>query len=176
MKAITLALAGLLGLAALQPAQAQFAVPPGPFASQQALTNWWNVNNTSGMVTEVFFNGRKVYDKPTGFGPALVAAYYSCSLTNDVRMYCNRPSDGATRLDYLIDLYDTGIGTRPATADKDIYLDGQLVRAHTTPSRAGEVYLLKCLGDPSRRGGFYYYKLHRVFPDFSPPYIGKCYP
>ncbi|QWF19251.1 hypothetical protein [Lysobacter capsici] len=175
MKAITLALAGLLGLAALQPAHAEFVIPAGPFANEQALVAWWNANNSSGLVTEVFLNGRKVYDKPTGWGPAMVAPYYLCAATQDVRARCNSTLDGSTRLDTLIDLFDTGVGTRPALADTDIYLGADLVRPFTTPSRRAQVFLIRCLGDSSRRGGFYYYKFHHIIPDFGPPISHGCY-
>ncbi|MGO4260658.1 hypothetical protein [Lysobacter sp. TAB13] len=169
MKAISLVAAAVLGLAAVSPAQAQFTIPAGPFANEQALVAWWNANNTSGMVTEVFLNGRKVYDKPTGFGPAMVAPYYLCELTQDVRARCNSTLDGSTRLDWLIDQFDTGVGTRPALADTDIYLDNQLVRPFATPTRRAQVFLLKCTGDYSRRGGFNYYKFSYLFPGFGPP-------
>lgn len=133
MKIAAIALAGLLGLAALQPAHAQFAVPSGPFADKQALANWWNANNSQSALTQVFHNGKLAYSR-TGFGPGLVVKYYSCSTTGDVRRQCGRKTDPATSMSELIDRIDTESGSRPALADRDIFLDGVLYRPRTVAS------------------------------------------
>lgn len=177
MKIVAIALAGLLGLAALQPAHAQFTIPNGPFADEQAVVNWWNANNTSGAVTQVFYNGRKVYQRPTGFGPALIVKYYRCKQTLDVRTRCGHHLDAFSREDWLIDQIDTLNGTRPALSDSDIYLDNQLYRAYTTPTRRATYGLIGCKGEPSYRepGGISYFVVSGYSPDFSPPYVGKCF-
>ncbi|MEH6414536.1 hypothetical protein [Pseudomonas sp. CGJS7] len=177
MKAMTLALAGLLGLAALQPAHAQFTIPNGPFANQQAVADWWNANNTSGAVTQIFYNGKKIYEKRNGFGPALIVKYFQCKQTNDVRSRCGHHLDAFARADWLIDQIETRNGTRPATTDSDIYLDGVLQVDDPSMNAPSGKYLITCKGDPSFRepGGNTYFIVRGWVPDFSPPYIGRCY-
>ncbi|MEH6414535.1 hypothetical protein [Pseudomonas sp. CGJS7] len=180
MKVMTIALAGLLGLAALQPAQAQFTIPQGPFANSQAVAAWWNANNTSGVKTQVLYNGRKIYERLAGFNPNIVVKYYQCNQTNDVRTYCGHTLDGFTTSDGLIDRIDTINGTRAALADSDIYVDEVLIRPLTVPGPAPskKYFLISCKGDATIREptGNVYYRVRAWTPTFNPPYAGHCYP
>lgn len=176
MKFVAIAVAGLLGLAALQPAQAQFAVPGGPFADKQALVNWWNANNTQSAITQVFHNGKLVYSR-SGFGPALVVKYYGCAITSDVRRQCGNKVDGASALGELIDRIDTNSGAHPAIANIDVYLDGALYRPYTVAPKQFAYYVLTCKGDPSyyEPAGNKYYVVRGWAPPISPVYMGRCY-
>lgn len=180
MKGIVTALAGLLCLAALQPAHAQFTIPAGPFADSQAVADWWNANNTTTVKTQVFYNGKKIYERATGFNPAIIVKYYQCKQTNDVRALCGHRLDGFTTQEALIDRIDTQDGTRAAIADADIYLDNVLVRPLTVPSPVPpntKYYLISCMGAPSIRepSGNTYYRVRGWTPSFNPVYLGQCY-
>ncbi|MGO1072746.1 hypothetical protein [Lysobacter sp. CA199] len=181
MKGIAIALAGLMGLAALQPAQAQFSIPHGPFANSQAVAAWWNANNSSSVKTQVFYNGKKIYQRLEGFNPPIIVKYYQCNQTNDVRTLCGHSLDAFTTSDAVVDRIDTINGARPALADSDIYLDNVLVRPLTVPGPVPpdkKYYLMTCKGDASilEPAGNTYYRVRGWTPTFNPAYLGHCYP
>lgn len=135
----------------------------GPFATTQALVDYWTSTSTAGARTEIYVNGRNVYER-SGAGPAFVKQYFNCSAQIFAVCPGQFPHDGYTNFNTLVSRY-------PTTAA--IYKSGALFRAGTDNT---EVDILTCSGDPSFYGAVQYYKVMNYINGFIPYLNGSCYP
>lgn len=155
-------LCGLALAAVLAPGLA--AANDGPFADVNALTSYWTSAAGSGH-TEIFVNGQEVLDIP-GSNPSFVKQYFSCLLTNDIRVHCNSGYDGA---EFLTDLVAT------LDADAEVWLDGVLYRAGSGPTPYDRAEIETCSGDSSYYGVETYYLVTAYYDGFGVPYGNSCY-
>ena len=133
----------------------------GPFTDTQALISYWRTASTNGAMTQIYLNGRKVYERP-GFGPAFVKQYFDC-LNSDVYAVClSGFGDGYTDFDTLVSRCPTGAA---------IYKDGTLIRSGTNGT---EVDISTCSGDSSFYGTIHYYMVIHYYNPFI-PYGNTCY-
>jgi len=133
----------------------------GPFTNVQALVNYWGNTPMNGAMTQIYLNGKKVYERQ-GFGPAFVKQYFESSGST---IYAVCPS--GIRPGYTN--FDTLVSRAPAGAW--IYRDSVLVRQGTN---AASVDISTCLGDQSYYGPVSYF---RVIDYYNPPaeWGNTCY-
>ena len=154
-------LCGLVLAAILSPGIA--LASDGPFANVGALNAYWTAAAGSGH-TEIFVNGQKVLDI-SGSNPSFAKQYFSCLLSNDIRVDCNSGYDGAEFLGDLVATLD---------ADAEIWLDGVLYRAGTG-SAYDRAEITRCTGDSSYYGPERYYLVTAYYDGFGVPYGNDCY-
>jgi len=140
------------------------AASDGPFANVNALKSYWTSAAGSGHV-EIFVNGREVLDIP-GSNPSFVKQYFSCLLTNDIRVHCNSGYDGAELLSDLVATLDAGA---------EIWVNGTLYRAGSGPTPYDRAEIERCTGDSSYYGPERYYLVTAYYDGFGVPYGNNCY-
>ena len=133
----------------------------GPFANTQALIDYWNGTSTGGALTQIYLNGRKVYER-SGFGPAFVKQYFDC-ISDDILTVCiSGFFDGYTNFNTLVSR---------CPADAAITKDGIPFRSGTNSTAVG---IVTCSGDQSFYGVVHYYKV--ISFDGFVHYGSSCYP
>jgi hypothetical protein len=135
----------------------------GPFTDTQALVNYWVGTSTGNALTQIYVNGRKVYER-SGFGPAFVKQYFACSGGGTYAICPTGFFDGYSD-------FNTLISRSPTTAT--IYKDSVLFRSGT--NRFESENISTCSGDQSFYGTITYYKVISYSSGFV-PYFANCYP
>lgn len=152
-----------LAFALLIPGLASAQYSDGPFTSTSDLQSYWSVTSTGGARTQIYVNGRKVFDR-AGFGPAFVKQYFDC-FTGDINAACSQIYDGYINLADPIALF-------PATVRID--LDGSVYRA-ASGGDTRVAAISTCSNESSINGPVEYYKVVGWNNGFV-PYSSSCYP
>ncbi len=147
----------VISMAAATPALAQ---EEGPFATTDALVEYWTARNTNGATTQIYVNGKQVYQR-AGFGAAVVKQYFRCYNGSGINAVCNNIFDGYTEVSGAESTFSSGL---------TVYLDGVLYRSGSPYYSA---HIKTCYGDTSYYGPVVYYIVASMNNGFGPAYPGN---